>query len=175
MSNPSSSPLASIELAKESFHFSAAHFTLFSPTSRERLHGHNYSVRCRIECVTGAAGLAFDYTDLKQRLKDLCAELDEYTLMPANCPWLDVREQDGQVVIVFDGDEFRFPAGDVRLLPIANITLEALAGYLADLLTASAEIARPDCLSLTLGVSSSAGVWAEVTRDLTEASTTTLI
>ena len=155
-----------IELAKEAFHFSAAHFTMFSATRRERLHGHNYFVRCRIECQVGEDGLVFDYTELKQRLKDLCAELDEYTLLPADSPWLALSEQDGQVVVTHDQDTFSFPAADVHLLPVTNITLEALAAYLLDTLLATEEAAKADCSSLTLAVSSSPGIWAEVARPL---------
>lgn len=157
--------LTTIELAKESFHFSAAHFTLFSATKRERLHGHNYQVRCSIVCPVGEHGLAFDYTDIKQRLKDICASLDEYTLMPANSPWLRLLEQDPQVVIEFDGDELRLPANDVRLLPITNVTLEALARYLAETLLADHNASEWPMKSLTLGVSSSPGVWAQVSLE----------
>ena len=165
------SGLTSIELAKESFHFSAAHFTLFSENSRERLHGHNYQVRCSIVCPVGDHGLAFDYTRIKQRLKDLCAFLDEYTLMPANSPWLSVREEEGEgeddyLVIEFNGQVLRLPAADVKLLPIANVTLEALARYLAESLLASDEASQWPMQSLRLGVSSSPGVWADVTLDL---------
>ncbi len=160
------SGLTSIELAKESFHFSAAHFTLFSRTSRERLHGHNYQVRCTIVCPVGDHGLAFDYTRIKQRLKDLCATLDEYTLMPGNSPWLSVREEKDQLVIEFNGQELRLPAADVKLLPIANVTLEALARYLAESLLASDEASEWPMQSLCLGVSSSPGVWADVTLEL---------
>ncbi len=155
-----------IELAKESFHFSAAHFTLFSPTSRERLHGHNYTVRCRVNCEVGEAGLAFDYTDLKQRLKDLCASLDEFTLIPKDSPWLDVHEADGQVIVHFNDDTFSLPTKDVRVLPVANITLEALAAHLIDTLLATEDLALAKCSSLTLGVSSSPGIWAEVTSEI---------
>lgn len=154
--------LTTIELAKESFHFSAAHFTLFSASRREKLHGHNFYVRCSIDCPVGKEGIAFDYTEIKQRLKELCASLDECTLMPAKSPWLNVREEGGQVVLAFDGDELRLPAADVQLLPIANVTLEALAQFLAESLLAMSHAARWPMRCLRLGVSSSPGVWAEV-------------
>ncbi len=158
--------LTSIELAKEAFHFSAAHFTLFSASSRERLHGHNYFVRCRILSPVGEDGLVFDYTRLKQRLKDLCASLDEYTLMPVKSPWLQVREHEDAVVIMFDGCEFSLPRDDVCLLPIANITLEALAEYLMELLLDDSAASEWPMHQITLGVSSSPGVWADVTLDV---------
>ncbi len=158
--------VTTIELAKESFHFSAAHFTLFSATKRERLHGHNYQVRCRIVCPIGEHGLAFDYTDIKQRLKEICASLDEYTLMPTHSPWLRLREEDGQMVIEFDGQELRLPTADVRLLPITNVTLEALARHLAESLLADQRASGWPMKSLCLGVSSSPGIWAEVSIEL---------
>lgn len=158
--------LTTLELAKESFHFSVAHFTLFSPTQRERLHGHNYSLRCRIRAQVGEDGLAFDYTDLKQALKDVCASMDEYTLMPESSPWLKVRTAERELTVEFDGARFVFPSGDVRLLPVANITLEALAQYLLDTLLERAEFDASRVASITLGVSSSPGMWADVTREL---------
>ena len=33
-----------LELYKEEMKFSAGHFTIFSATERENLHGHNFSV-----------------------------------------------------------------------------------------------------------------------------------
>ena len=36
--------LCTLYIDKESHKFSAAHYTIFSATERERLHGHNYSV-----------------------------------------------------------------------------------------------------------------------------------
>ena len=158
--------LITIELAKESFHFSAAHFTLFSAKRREKLHGHNYQVRCSIHCPVGEEDLAFDYTPIKQRLNDLCASLDECTLMPTDSPWLNVREAEGQLVIEFNDQELRLPSADVRLLPIANVTLEGLAHYLAESLLASDEAAEWPMQSLSLGVSSAPGVWADVRVEL---------
>ena len=35
--------LSTIEIYKENMKFSAAHFTIFSDTHREHLHGHNYT------------------------------------------------------------------------------------------------------------------------------------
>ncbi len=155
--------LTSIELEKEAFHFSAAHFTLFSATERENLHGHNYQVRCRISCSVNDHGLAFDYTGIKRRIKELCDALDEYTLMPALSPWLKIRESSRHTVIEFDGEELRLPKRDLRLLPVTNVSLEALAEYLGRMLIESDQASEWPMQNLTLGVSSSPGIWAEVT------------
>ena len=42
------SQLATLHIDKQAHKFSAAHFTIFSETDRERLHGHNYGVSARI-------------------------------------------------------------------------------------------------------------------------------
>jgi hypothetical protein len=44
----------SIELEKESFKFSAAHFLIFPDGSAERLHGHNYRVFVEIDAALDA-------------------------------------------------------------------------------------------------------------------------
>ena len=53
-----------IEIRKEYLHFSAAHFTVFSATERERLHGHNWRIGALITGPVGDDGLCFDY-DIK--------------------------------------------------------------------------------------------------------------
>ena len=42
------SRLTTIEIAKQYLHFSAAHFTIFNATERERLHGHNFRIAVAI-------------------------------------------------------------------------------------------------------------------------------
>ena len=42
------SRLTTLYIDKEAHKFSAAHYTIFSASDRERLHGHNYSVSARI-------------------------------------------------------------------------------------------------------------------------------
>ena len=40
--------LTTINICKEALKFSGAHFTIFSATDRERLHGHNFRVRAEV-------------------------------------------------------------------------------------------------------------------------------
>ena len=54
-----------ILIEKEDLHFSAGHFTIFSDTARENLHGHNWYVRARLLGVVGEGGLTFDYNVVK--------------------------------------------------------------------------------------------------------------
>jgi 6-pyruvoyltetrahydropterin/6-carboxytetrahydropterin synthase len=78
--------LATLYIDKEAHKFSAAHYTIFSATERERLHGHNFSVSAMIAAPMGENGFAADYNVYKRRIKTLCDELDEYLILPANSP-----------------------------------------------------------------------------------------
>ena len=73
--------LTTLYIDKESHKFSAAHYTIFSATERERLHGHNYSVSAKIVAPMGDNGFAADYNVYKERLARLCDGLDEYMLL----------------------------------------------------------------------------------------------
>ena len=82
---------ATIELHKDYLHFSAAHFTIFSATERENLHGHNFQVAAFLEGPINDDGLCFDYNEVKTRLKQLCDSLDETVLLPAESPHIEIE------------------------------------------------------------------------------------
>jgi hypothetical protein len=84
--------LTTLYINKESHKFSAAHFTIFSATERERLHGHNYSVSARIVAPMGDNGFSADYNVYKTRLARLCDELDEYMLLAGDSPYQTIEE-----------------------------------------------------------------------------------
>ena len=149
-----------IDICKEDIHFSAGHFTIFSATERENLHGHNFFVEASAEGPIGSDGLCFDYNALKSRLRQLCGSLDEVTLLPTKSPHLDVQSGDTYVTATFDGAELRFLLRDVRLLPVANVTVESLAGWMLDELRHDAGFDRLPIDRLRLRVSSGPGQWA---------------
>jgi hypothetical protein len=57
--------LTRIDISKEYPNFSAGHFTMFSATERENLHGHNFQVRCSVTAPPGDDSMAFDQIILK--------------------------------------------------------------------------------------------------------------
>lgn len=118
-----------LALCKQAMKFSAAHFTLFGPGSRERLHGHDYFVSARLQARVGEDGLCFDYGLVKRPLMALCQELDEYVLLPGESPLLRIEREGQGVTAVFGEERIPFLASDVRVLPLANITLEELARW----------------------------------------------
>ncbi len=118
-----------IRLAKQNMKFSAGHFTIFSATERERLHGHNFTVEVDIEARMLGNGMCFDYGLYKDRVVALCRELNEWVILPTRSPHLRIEEDGGHVYAHFDGQRIPFLRGDVLLLPIENATLEEFAWW----------------------------------------------
>jgi len=126
--------LTTISIDKESHKFSAAHFTIFSATDRERLHGHNFSVAAQIVAPVDANGLTGDYAVYKAQIKKLCDALDEYTLIPSQSPYLQVSEEGDYFRVQHDQDVLLLLKSDTLLIPVRNTTVEDLSHYLLDTL-----------------------------------------
>jgi 6-pyruvoyltetrahydropterin/6-carboxytetrahydropterin synthase len=124
-----SPPRWTLRLAKQDFKFSAAHFTLFGPLEAEPLHGHNYRVTVELEGVElDGEGLLADTAVVKQRVRELCAELDDKVLLPERTPHLRIEAADGTLECRYGERSYRFPEQEVLLLPLANVSMELLAG-----------------------------------------------
>lgn len=128
----STADLTTIEISKEDIKFSAAHFTLFSATERERLHGHNFAVRLAVTAPVGDDGICFSYKEIKTRLRALCDALDEYTLIPEQSPHLVIDDEAPYYIVRFNGERIPLLKSDTLLLPIRNSTVEEFARYLRD-------------------------------------------
>ena len=149
-----------IEISKEYLHFAAAHFTLFSATERENLHGHNFQVTLDADAPMQDDGLTFDYNILKKAVKQLCDDLDEQVLMPTSSPYLEIDEQDDYTYVVFNGERIPFLQRDLTLLTIRNITVEELAQYLLAKLLEREDIKALDIDNMLLRCASGEGQWA---------------
>lgn len=123
-----------IELFKEDMKFSAGHFTIFSATERERLHGHNFKIQGHFSLQVSSEGLTADYNIFKNKLRALCESLDEYFLIPSKSPHLQITEKDQKVYVKHHTDKLIFNKKDIKLLPISNVTVEELAHYLTECL-----------------------------------------
>jgi len=161
---PAQTQLAStsttIEITKDYLHFSAAHFTIFSATERENLHGHNFDVSCSLDTVVGPNGMAFDYKIVKDRLMALCDELDERVLLPAQSPHLTFENDAGYLIVCFAAERIPFLPRDALLLPIRNATVEEFARWFAIRLGSDAELRHQPIESMNVRVSSGPGQWA---------------
>lgn len=122
--------LTTLYIDKERHKFSAAHFTIFSATERERLHGHNYSVSAKIVAPMGDNGFSADYNVYKNRLAELCDALDEYLILAGNSPYQTIEEAGEYWRVCFNGQEMHFLRADTQVLPIVNATVEEFSHYL---------------------------------------------
>ncbi len=152
--------LTTIDITKEYLHFSAAHFTVFSATERERLHGHNFFVAAAVTAVVQDDGMCFNYSKLKDALRDLCVELDEYMLLPQHSPYLDISEAGNNYRVSFADEEMLFLKSDTLLLPVANITIEELSYYLLQRLLDNPRFKNNSAIrDITVRVASGPGQW----------------
>ena len=149
--------LGRIEIAKQALNFSAAHFTIFSATEREDLHGHNFQVECELVSPIDDNGLIFDYAVIKRVMKALCDELDEKTLLPETSPYLSLEQEGDYIVACYGSERLPFLPRDVLTLPIANISVEELSHFLLLRMLGHEEISREDIREMTVRVSSSPG------------------
>lgn len=123
-----STPRFTLRLAKGDFKFSAAHFTLFSATEAEPLHGHNYRVLVEVGGdELDALGLLIETGILKRRVRELLVGLDDRVLLPERSPLLTLTVEDGAVDCRYADRAYRFPEREVVLLPLVNVTMELLA------------------------------------------------
>ncbi len=118
-----------LKIHRGSLRFAAGHFTIFSKTSREKMHGHNYYVEVEITAAVDEAGITFDYRIIKTKLFEICAQLNSYFLLPLKSPFLEISEQGDYIEAIFNEKKLFFLKEDVKLLPIRNITLEELSDW----------------------------------------------
>ncbi|NHN39342.1 6-pyruvoyl tetrahydropterin synthase [Pseudomaricurvus alcaniphilus] len=150
--------LTTITLAKEYQKFSAAHFTIFSATERERLHGHNFSVTAALTVPVGDDGLCFSYRIYKDILKQVCEQLDEYVLIPSQSPHLQIRSEGAFYHVEFNGETMPLLKSDTILLPIRNTTVEEFSHYILEkLLQVNQDGNRFDIRALEVRVFSGPG------------------
>ncbi len=120
-----------IVLAKENFKFSAGHFTVFSNEHAELLHGHNYKVQVELHSEElDGLGFVVDFAGVKQRVREVCAQLDERILLPEQCRHLETSRDGSQIEVAFGDRRYQLPFEDVVLLPLVNTTVELLAQWL---------------------------------------------
>lgn len=110
--------------------FAAAHMATLGD-ELEPLHGHNYSVRCRVDGELTADAWVIDFSLLKRYVREACDQLDHQFLLQRDSSLIESTEEDGGWTLVFGDRRYHFPASDVVVLSIANTTAELLAEWIA--------------------------------------------
>ncbi|MAZ40009.1 MAG: 6-pyruvoyl tetrahydrobiopterin synthase [Legionellales bacterium] len=161
-----SKQLTTIELFKEDMKFSAAHYTIFSATERETLHGHNFKVYAAITASINSLGMPFDYDIYKTKLRKLCKELNQLTLIAGTSEHQRLEKDGDYLYVHFADEKIPFLNKDVKILPICNITVEELAGWFINRLTADAsEITKYGISDIVIKVYSGEGQCAGIQWD----------
>ncbi len=152
-----------VSLEKEQSIFSAAHFITFAGDICERIHGHNYRVRCEIAGPLDENRYVVDFILLRDSLQELTKQLDHHVLLPAEHPEIRVVDDGREVTATFRERRWVFPSEDAVILPVANTTAELIAGWLAErLLEKLAERGASKPSALRIGVDENEGQWGIV-------------
>lgn len=150
-----------VSLEKEQLVFSAAHFITFNGNICERLHGHNYRVKCEIAGPLDENGYVVDFIALRDTLFQIVLELDHRVLLPTTHPTISVIEEEREVTVRFEDRRWVFPSSDCRLLPVSNTTAELLAWFIAgELKSRMAKEVAAAISEITVAVDENHGQWA---------------
>ena len=123
-----------ISIAREQYKFSCAHMTVFPDGTKERLHGHNYTIAVALEVDSVELSAMIPFAPLKSAISDICAAWKERVLLASHNPKFELVREDSEIEFRLCGERYVLPRGDALLLPIDNISVEALAAHVAELL-----------------------------------------
>jgi 6-pyruvoyltetrahydropterin/6-carboxytetrahydropterin synthase len=157
-----------ISIAREQYKFSCAHMTVFPDGTKERLHGHNYTLAVAIEVDSVALAAMLPFAPIKAALSELCLAWKERVLLAEHNPHFTIVRDDGkELELTLCGDRYVMPRGDALLLPIDNISVEALAAHVAEILHAKlAVLAAPHVRAFEVTVEESPGQGSSCERSL---------
>lgn len=149
-----------ITIARDQYKFSCAHMTVFPDGSKERLHGHNYTVAVALELSDTSFAKIIPFSEIRGALAALCSAWKERVLLAAHNPHYQlVRHDETEIEFKLCGKRYVLPSEDALVLPIDNIAVEPLAGHCAELLKEklAAILALPHVRSLEVTVAESPG------------------
>src|SRR4029077_10949514 len=92
-----------IRIARAEHKFSCAHMTVFADGTKERLHGHNYTVAVAIEVERVDVQAMIPFAPIKAAIAELCAAWRERVLLAAGNPWFEILSDGDR-----DADELEF-------------------------------------------------------------------
>ena len=152
------SGLSTVELFKQDLKFSSGHFTIFSATHRENMHGHNYQVSVAISTQVSENGLNFDYRFYRDKVKVLCKQLNGLFLLPAHSKYLKIETNQQEILATFNNEKLSFLKRDAIVLPLSNITIEELSHwFLSDLVSDKEQLKNHAIQKIMVTVSSEPG------------------
>lgn len=100
-------------------HFDAAHYLPNYQGKCEKLHGHRFKVVARLEAAgLNKSGLAYDFAELKQHLREVLARFD-HTCLNEVSPLDKIGPSSENIAAtIFDALNARFAKSPVKLVAI---------------------------------------------------------
>jgi 6-pyruvoyltetrahydropterin/6-carboxytetrahydropterin synthase len=146
-----------IRIARAEHKFACAHMTVFPDGTKERLHGHNYAVAVELELARIDLPAMIPFDRIKHAIAEQCRAWKERVLIAANSPFLEIVRDDDELELRLCGERYVMPRQDALLVPVDNITVEALAAHLAQLLREKLALDPAIVRALTVAVEESPG------------------
>lgn len=113
--------------------FSASRRVSHAPHGGNRLHGHSYDLAVKLKRKPEATSeLFFVFEEVTATVKGICKELDNKILLASGGE--NVCKEDHTSIEYISADKKRYvlPLDDVKLLPVEEVTVEALASWLGE-------------------------------------------
>lgn len=127
-------PRYQLHIRKDALKFSAAHMTVFPDGKKEPLHGHNYQVSLNVDLSDASFEKMVSFSVFKDVLKPLCDAWDEKILVQGRSPLLRGASLGKEYEFTLCNKRYVFPADEVVILDIENISTELLAEEFMSLL-----------------------------------------
>jgi 6-pyruvoyltetrahydropterin/6-carboxytetrahydropterin synthase len=149
-----------VDVTKEQFVFSAAHFITFAGDICERLHGHNYCVRASVEGPLDNNRYVVDFIALRDAVLAETIKFDHHVLLPADHAEIKVTSDQQETTATFRERRWVFPNEDCVILPVINTTAEEIARVIAERVTETTYDKFGDALNwIEVAVDENHGQW----------------
>lgn len=121
-----------VDVAKEQFTFSAAHFITFAGDICERIHGHNYAVKASVEGPLDENRYVVDFIALRDAVLKETLQLDHHVILPQDHADIKITSDERETTATFRDRRWVFPNEDCVMLPVINTTAEEIARVIAE-------------------------------------------
>ncbi len=148
--------------------------TVFPDGRKERLHGHNYYLAVALDLKNTGFANMLDFGPIKAALGGICEEWKEHLLLAQGSPFFVIdRDNETEIEFRLCGKRYVIPREDVVLLPVDNISVEALAAHAADrLLGELGSFFNSEVIGLEVRVEENPGQGASCYRTIAVSETT---
>jgi 6-pyruvoyltetrahydropterin/6-carboxytetrahydropterin synthase len=153
-------PVFRVDVTKEQFVFSAAHFITFAGDICERIHGHNYGVRASVEGPLDDNRYVVDFIALRDAVLKETTQMDHHVILPRDHAEIKVTSDEKETTAKFRDRRWVFPNEDCVILPVVNTTAEEIARVIAERVIVQTSAQFGDALSwIEVAVDENNGQW----------------